>query len=357
MSTSEMSKATGIALTRAPLIAAVLGGMAIGLYAGLVRLGLPLPSSRHLADIHGPLMICGVFGTLIALERAVAIGTRLAFTAPVLLALGGLALIAGLPETVTHGLLVGGAASFALATAWIMGQQRAVFTATLLAGALSLLAGTIAWSATGDVPAAAGAWLLFLVATIAAERLELSRALAGSRFTLPGFFLALGPLAIGATLGIGDAPGARLFGLGLIALTAWLAFNDIATRTIRMAGQTRFMASAMLAGYLWLPVAGLALIAAPEAVFAYDLVLHAVLIGFVLSMVFGHALIIFPSVARVPLRYHPALYVPLVLLHASVVIRVVGDLLEEGAVRTASGPLTLVALMGFAATLVVARRR
>lgn len=351
------SKTASAGYGRLVLIVTVLGGMAMGLYGGLLRLGVPLPAADHLALIHGPLMICGVFGTLIALERAVAIGTRIAFVAPALLALGGIALIAGLPEPVSRGLFVGGATAFAVATGWIMLKQRAIFTATLFVGALSLLAGTIWWTLTEDVPASVGAWLLFLVGTIAAERLELSRAVVGSRLALPGFLMAMGPLALGAVLGIGNAVGARLFGFGLVALTAWLALNDVARITVRMAGQTRFMASAMLAGYAWLPVSGLMLLVAPDAPYAYDLILHAVLIGFVLSMVFGHALIIFPAVARVRLPYHRLLYLPLAVLHLSVVLRVVGDALEFNLVRTSSGPVTLLALLGFAATLIVTRKR
>ena len=39
-------------------------------------------------------------------------------------------------------------------------------------------------------------------------------------------------------------------------------------------------------------------------------------LGFVFSMVFGHAPIIFPAVLRVAVPYHPVFYVPLALLHA-----------------------------------------
>ena len=123
-----------------------------------------------------------------------------------------------------------------------------------------------------------------------------------------------------------------------------------------MLGQSRFMAAAMLAGYLWVAVSGLALVLMPGAAFAYDLTLHALLIGFVLSMVFGHALIILPAVTGVVLRYRPALYLPLALLHASVILRVTGDLLELSAVRVASGPITAAALIAFVATLAIGRR-
>lgn len=49
--------------------------MALGTWLGLVRLGwnLRLPSPDSLI-LHGPLMVCGFLGTLIGLERAVALG-------------------------------------------------------------------------------------------------------------------------------------------------------------------------------------------------------------------------------------------------------------------------------------------
>ena len=50
---------------------------------------------------------------------------------------------------------------------------------------------------------------------------------------------------------------------------------------------------------------------------ARDAALHAAAVGFVFSMVFGHAPIIVPAIMRVTLPYWPAFYVPLVMLHAS----------------------------------------
>ena len=55
---------------------------------------------------------------------------------------------------------------------------------------------------------------------------------------------------------------------------------------------------------------------------AYDAALHAVFVGFVFSMVFGHAPVIVPAVLRVRFPYHPVLYAPLALLHASLAVRV-----------------------------------
>jgi hypothetical protein len=58
----------------------------------------------------------------------------------------------------------------------------------------------------------------------------------------------------------------------------------------------------------------------------YDAVLHCLFLGFVFSMVFAHAPIILPAVTGAAVPYRPAFYAHLALLHASLVVRVVGDL-------------------------------
>jgi hypothetical protein len=65
-----------------------------GLWGGLVRLGLPIAGSS-LADMHGPLMVCGLFGTVISLERAVALERRWAFAAPTAFGSGGICILIG----------------------------------------------------------------------------------------------------------------------------------------------------------------------------------------------------------------------------------------------------------------------
>src|SRR5690606_38266987 len=59
----------------------------------------------------------------------------------------------------------------------------------------------------------------------------------------------------------------------------------------------------------------------------------AVFVEFVFSMIFGHAPIIFPAVLGVPPFYRPVFYVPLGLLHDSLVLRVAGDLAGGLAMR------------------------
>jgi len=330
--------------------------MGAALYGGLLRLGLPLPQAPGLGDIHGPLMIVGVFGTLISLERAVAIGLAWPYLAPSGFALASILMVAGAAGMGAATATVA-AAVFVAATIWITAQQRALFTATLALASAVLLAGTAQWYAGAEVPDVAGWWVGFLVLTIAAERLELSRFMTTARAARWSFGFVVAIVVSGAALGFQSQPGRFLMGAGLVGLAGWLVRHDIAMRTVRLRGQPRFMAAAMLLGYGWLAVTGALLISGWPGAFAYDLGLHGVLIGFVLSMVFGHALIIFPAISGIALTYRPALYLPLVALHLSVAMRAVGDVLEADQLRLASGSLTVLALAGFALLLALGRRR
>ncbi len=338
---------------RAPLLALAAVALLTGLCGGLVRLGLNLPYAASLSELHGPLLVSGLFGTLISLERAVAINRGWAYSAPALSGLGTLALLAGAPIPVGAGAYALAAGSLAAGSLVITIRQPALFTGTLLFGALAWLTGNLLWAMGRPIADVVGWWLAFLVLTIAAERLELSRLVAPKWGSEALFLFALGMLLVGAQNGIMTESGSTLFGVALLSITVWLLRHDIAWLSIRRTGQTRFMAACMLAGYVWLAVAGVALITGRPGttMFGYDIALHAILIGFVLSMVFGHALIILPAVVRLRLRYTPALYAPLWLLHGAVALRVGSGLAEWEVGRAASGALTALALFGFALAL------
>jgi len=114
--------------------------------------------------------------------------------------------------------------------------------------------------------------------------------------------------------------------LGLVAglgFVAGLLRYDLARRTLRQHGLPRYAAVAALLGAFWLGCSGvlLAVSGLPVAGPVYDAILHGIFVGFVLSMVFGHAPIILPAVARAPLPFHTVLYSPLLALHAGLVAR------------------------------------
>ncbi|HEX6460381.1 MAG TPA: hypothetical protein VF032_15780 [Thermoleophilaceae bacterium] len=315
-------------MRRAPLVALGVTALFAGLWGGLLRLGLSVPGqTSDLAELHGPLMTLGFLGTLISLERAVALGRGWGFAAPLASGTGSLAAAAGAPGGFGPALLAFAAAVLLLEHFVIDRLQRTAHNAVMALGALAWLAAAVLWLAGEDtarfVPLLAG----FLVLTIVGERLELSRlrGLGGARRT--ALLAAIALLAGGLALSIpAEGAGMRLAGAGLLAQAVWLARYDIARRTVHGSGVTRYMAVALLAGYAWLAAAGVLWLIhglSPDG-YAYDAQLHALFLGFVMSMVFAHAPVIVPAVLRVRLPFRPRFYVHLALLHASLALRVIG---------------------------------
>lgn len=340
-------------VARAPLLALGFVALVVGIAGGLVRLGFALPAPAAGVAWHGAFMASAFFGTLIALERAVAIGRVWAYGAPAASGAGGIVLLTG-DARAAFALLVLGAALLMLASLAIYLRQRALHTAVLLLGATALLVANVALAA-GTVPdAIVPCWIAFLVLTIGGERLELCRLAPVPR----GARRAFGALAAGVLASAWLALWwfdvcLRINGVLLVAMGLWLIRYDIATRTVRTRGLTRYIALCLLAGYAWLVLAGVVLAATPFLAGAtqwWDAALHAVFLGFVFSMVFGHAPVIVPAVLRAGLPYRSVLYLPLGLLHASVALRVAGDFGAGELIRDWGGAGNALAIAVFVVT-------
>jgi hypothetical protein len=357
----------GARLARLPLLAAGVLSLLYGAAVGLVRLGWPLPLLRpDRLEVHGPLMLCGFLGAVIGLERAVALGRKWAFAAPALAALGALALLAA-PGRAAGGWLLA-AASLALLAVYgaLLARQASLFTATMALGAALWLGGNLLRLAGRPLFQVVWPWAGFPLLTIAGERLELTRFLKPTRSGRATLLAVLAALTCSlAAAGAGMAGATRAAGVALLALAAWLARYDAARRTVRQEGLTRFVAVCLLSGYAWLAVAGAVAALHPEDLSgpAYDAVLHALFLGFVFSMIFGHAPIIFPAVLGVPMAFRPAFYAHLLLLHASLALRLAGDLDSAwgdggwGRARPWGGLLNAVALLLFLFSTVRSLRR
>lgn len=332
-------------LRRLPLFLAGALSLLAGLLAGESRLGWPV-GSPDLALVHGPLMVCGFFGTVIGLERAVALGRPWGWSAPAATALGGVALVLGHPLPGAVALVAGSLAFLAMSVA-VLRRQPESFTAILSFGACAWAAGNIAWLAGARVPQVVPLWAAFLVLTIAGERLELSRFLPPWRYRM----FTLVPILVLLAAGLAWWPG---FGLAMLGLVAWSLRNDIVRRTVRQPGLTRYVAVCLLSGYAWLAVAGttaLSLAPGEAAGYRYDAALHALFIGFVFAMVFGHAPVILPAVLKVKVPFRPYFYGPLALLHLSLAARLAGDFLEADALRQWGGLANAAAILVFLATM------
>ncbi len=346
-------RTTRSATTPRRLVFLLPAGIALlaGLDAALLLLGLPAPvTTDRLPDIHGVLLVLGFVGTLIALERAVAARRRVGFTAPVLLGVGALALISPAPLLVGKILLVAGTAALALLYLPLWRRQRDPAVLVQALGAVAATGAAVLWLG-GVPPPVLLPWLAtFVILTISGERLELARLAMGPRAGIVLVLLAAGVLvAVIATL-LWPRIGAPLLGLVLIVLTGWLAWHDIARATVRSVGLPRLAAVCMLAGYAWLGIAAGVWLTGGPAVdgYRYDAVVHAIFLGFTISMIMAHAPVILPAVLRRPFPYHPVLYVPVIALQTSLVTRVwIGDALAQQQVWLISGALNVLALLSF----------
>lgn len=304
---------------RPGLALVVLTTLASGIAGGLLRAGVALPeaSGAWLGQAvagHAFLMICSFMGTVIAIERAVAVRHRLCFAGPLASGAAGMLELCGAAEPAAW-LVAAASLAFVAVNSVIVRRQRADHTLMLLLGALSWAIGCGLHACGAKASAVVSWWFAFLVLTIAAERLEMTRLMRRR----PGAAGAL--YAILAALLTGAALSPVLYGLALVALAAWLATFDIARRTVRAHGLSRYMAVCLLLGYAWLGVAGLAWVATSLGWPWRDAALHGLALGFVFGMVFAHAPVILPAIARIKVQFGWAYYLPLALLQLSLAAR------------------------------------
>lgn len=377
--------------TRLLLLAPAAVALLAGLNAGLGLADAPVPvTSARLEGVHGMLMTLGFLGTLIALERAVALRRPWGFLAPALLGAGGLALVLPLPLPVAQVLLVAGCGAFIAVYAALFRRSQDALVLAQAMGAFYAFVAAGLWLFV-ELPDLTPWLISFLVLTIAAERVELARIAMPKSATavLTGFGVVLTfTLALDLTV---PMLGRLMFGLVLLAFVFWLVKHDVARRLIRSKGLPRFSAAALLAGYVWLAVAALTWYASaiapvfapllPEALawlapanahsqllaatpggnpriplseVAYEVALHSAFVGFALSMVIAHASVILPAVLKRPLPYRRIAWVPLVALHAALALRLGAALVDGLAGAWRVGIVaTVIAVLLFAFTSVV----
>jgi hypothetical protein len=347
-------------INRLPLLGTAMFLLLAAMWAGLLRMGWVLPPLQPtLAAAHGPLMVSGFLGTLIGLERAVGLGLKWTYAAPALTGLGGLILMLGLSSVAGAALITLGSVVLVAVFGYIIKHQPLMHSYAMGVAAVAWLIGNLLWLFGQPISVVAAWWAGYLILTIGGERLELSRLLLISQQAKQLFVACVALYLVGATLvPVNYAWGWRLTGAGMVALAAWLLQHDIARRTIKQTGLTRFIAVCMLSGYVWLGIGGTLamwygfLFSGP-----YDAVLHAVFLGFVFAMIFGHAPIIFPAVLGTPIPFSNAFYAHLGLLHASLLLRVVTDLMEYHPGRMWGAMLNVIALLLFLGNTIVAARQ
>src|SRR5450759_3059748 len=142
----------------------VIVALLAGLTGALVLLGVPMPAGTlPLAATHGVLMTLGFLGTLIALERAVALGRSWGYAAPVGAGLGAMALVLGLPVALGAALLVVGGAAFVGMYVAFDRIEAAFHTRVQAVGAAAWLVAALLWLVCVVVLFGLCFWLWFVL--------------------------------------------------------------------------------------------------------------------------------------------------------------------------------------------------
>ena len=340
--------ASGQPWTRLAFLAPAGIALLLGMASGLGRLGLDV-GFGPLAD-HGPLMVLGFLGTLISLERAVAAAHRWGYVVPVLSGTGAIAVAVGAPLMLSSGVLIVAGLGLVTLTVRNLVIQPSLHLGVMTLGAAMWPLAAALWSRGAGPRDLVAPLAAFLVLTIVAERLELSRLGLPSRRERVPLLAGIVVLVVAATAApVSFEASWLLAGTALLVQAAWLGRYDLARGTIHRRGLPRFVASCLLSGFGWLGVSGALWIwhALAPAAFTYDAAVHALFLGFVMAMVFGHAPIILPAVLRIDLPYQPIAYAPLVLLHLTLAARIGGDLLGSQWLRATGGVGNVIAVVAF----------
>ena len=337
---------------RLPFIILAMANLLAGMWAGLIRIGWSFPLAP-LAVHHGAIMVGGFLTTLIALEKAIPLKRNFVLVVPLMSALSLMMAIPGYFQPGLFFLLAGSVGLFLILAYYLYLYSRDLSAALMLMGAACLVIGNGMLIQKQFYPSAFPWWMGFLLLTITAERLELSKFLpvsASSKLFLLGFLVFF---LLGVFLPF-HGTGKYLSGLALPAIAIWMLKHDVIRIGLRKEGLTRFSSVALMMANGWLILEGILWMVLPETVYSYDMLVHVFFIGYAFAMIFAHGPIILPGVLGITLKpYHPILYGWLFLVQGSLLFRVASDVLVSIEGRKISGILSGTGILLYFLTLVV----
>lgn len=309
---------------RLPFMLFAFANLLIGIMAGLIRIGWSF-SIDSIAAHHGAIMVGGFLGTLILLEKVIPLKIKILFALPVV---NALSLVMIIPEFYHIGqicLITGAIGLLVVFMLYFRKQPRDLSVMLMIAGACCQITGHIMLVTKQFYPMAFPWWMGFILFVIVGERVELSKFLP---VTKQNKYLLLGILflfLIGILLPF-HGMGKYLSGIALVSIALWLLRYDVISIAIKKNGLTRFSAAALMTGCLALMLTGVFLISLPDLPFAYDAMVHTFFLGFAFSMIFAHGPIILPGVLGLNVKpYHPLLYLPLIAMIGSLMLRLLAD--------------------------------
>ena len=323
----------------------------IAIWTGLLRMGWGMPFTIALVH-HGALMVGSFLGTVIILERVVALKIKWLYILPVISGASGILFLMDNSRIAVLLLMIASLGLMALYII-IISKYKHYYFYVMLFGAFCWFVGNYYLFQQTLYAMSVNWWMAFILFTVVGERLELGKFMPPRKLKLPLFWIAVSIVFLGLVLpyhGIGSVTT----GIGFMAISLWLFRYDIIRKSIKVKGIHRYTAVMLGFGYVWLFITGALFIVNDLSVFHYDAVVHTFFIGFTFSMIFAHGPIIFPGVAGFPFKpFHPVLYWLGGLLQLSLLVRISADLLNHVILRKSAGMINGITILLFFVTLII----
>ncbi|SDD33024.1 hypothetical protein SAMN04488104_102452 [Algoriphagus faecimaris] len=306
----------------AVLLPLVLLGLLLGISGGFIRVGSTLTTWG--AEGHGLYMVGGFLGTLISIERAMVMKQKIWLLVPFASGISTLFFLVGYSE-IGYSLLLLASLALTLIMHLQSLKHPKIQSYLLYIGAVLWFLGNFMAFFQDLIAAGTTWWIGFLLFTIVGERIELSEYLPvkDSIKIILLAFLAL--FFLGLLIPFhGTAP--YFLGVSTILIAIWLFRYDMARVSIRKSHQFKYIGLGLLIGYFWLLIFGLIVILLPSHPLYYDLFLHSFFLGFVFSMIWAHAPIIFPLIFGIKESpFHPILWIPWALFQLTLIGRILSS--------------------------------
>lgn len=337
---------------RIPFMLAAVFNLIAGIWAGLIRLGWDLPLTP-LAVHHGAIMVGGFLSSLIALEKAIPLKFKLALVVPVVSAFSVLMALPGYYHAGLYFLIAGSVGLFMIHAYYLYLHPRDLSVLLMLIGAGCLITGNAMLITSQFYPASFPWWMGFLLLTITAERIELSKFLpvsSNTKYLLLSFLVLF---LLGLLIPF-HGTGKYLSAIAMIGIALWMLKHDVMRIGLKKNGLMRFSSVALLIANMWLIVNGILLMGMPDTAYSYDILVHSFFVGYAFSMIFAHGPIILPGVLGISSKpFHSVLYVWLFLVQGSLLLRLMADSLLNSEWRKVSGILTGVGILLYFVSLIV----
>ncbi|GIW22650.1 MAG: hypothetical protein KatS3mg068_1657 [Candidatus Sericytochromatia bacterium] len=316
-----------------PFLLLAIFNIVIGILIGLYRSGWQINFvNQDIVYLHGPIMINGFLLTLINLERTVAIRKKVAFIGAFLSGISFFLLFLEVDQLIIKFLILLSSFNLIFIYLYALKIDKEIHIYIQIMGTCFLIIGNILWIYNYYFTHISLWWISFLLFTISGERLELSKLKNFSNTSKKIFILSI--LLTTSSLFLSFYSyniSTRILGISFFIIMLWFFKYDIALNMLKNNSLTRFIAICIINGYLWLGISSMIIIINGQFIignFLYDAFLHSFFLGFVISMIFAHAPIIFPAILRIKINYSHIFYTHLVFLNISIITRIIADIMN-----------------------------